>query len=162
AALNQLDDSVDALSDALLAESVHHAVQGNPLRTASTLDAIASGEAPPPELDVVQTPRTGIALTHRLVALFGGPPAVSREWQAPAGPVRADAEPYLNSWVARLLGNPANVRCVVERLDPTTSAVLESKELRLNELHLSPLDCVYAPDGSRQAGPSEIERRILY
>ncbi len=60
------------MSDALLAESVHQAVQGNPTRTASTLDAIAAGEAPPPELDVVRTPRTGIALTHRLVMLLDG------------------------------------------------------------------------------------------
>ena len=54
-----LEDAVDAVSDALLAESVHQAVQGNPTRMASTLDAIAAGEAPPPELDVVRTPRTG-------------------------------------------------------------------------------------------------------
>ena len=70
AELNTLGDAVDALSDALLAETVHHAVQGDPLRTAATLDAIANGEAPPPELDVISTPRTGAALTHRLVVLF--------------------------------------------------------------------------------------------
>ena len=70
--LIDLDDAVDAVSDALLAESVHQAVQGNPTRVASTLDAIAAGEAPPPELDVVRTPRTGIALTHRLVVLLDG------------------------------------------------------------------------------------------
>ena len=57
--LIDLDDAVDAVSDALLAESVHQAVQGNPTRVASTLDAIAAGEAPPPELEVVRTPRTG-------------------------------------------------------------------------------------------------------
>src|SRR5205085_2567463 len=70
--LETLDATVDAVSDALLAESVHHAVQGNPLRTAATLDSVASGEVAPPELDVVATPRTGIGLTHRVVALFGG------------------------------------------------------------------------------------------
>ena len=131
AELDLLDDAVDAVSDALLAESVHHAVQGNPLRTAGTLDAIASGEAAPPRLDVVRTPRTGVALTYRLLALFGGVPTLPPEWQSPQQPPRAAAEPHLSAWAAKLLGNPARVRCVVERLDPETGAVLQTKELRV-------------------------------
>src|SRR5713226_8570740 len=116
AELNSLDDSVDALSDALLAETVHHTVLGNPLRTASTLDAIARGEAPPPELEVVKTPRTGIALTHRLVTLFSASPDLPSEWGSPTVPFRADAEPVLNGWAATLLGNPSRVRCLIERI----------------------------------------------
>lgn len=161
AELNLLDDAVDAVSDALLAESVYHAVQGNPLRTASTLDAVASGEAPPPELEVVRTPRTGVALTYRVVALFGGSPGVPPGWASPAVPHRSNAEPYLNSWAAKLLGNPSHVRCVIERIDSSTTAVLETKELRLNELHLAPLDFIYAAEGSRDAQSSEIGQRIL-
>jgi len=161
AELNSLDDSVDALSDALLAETVHHTVLGNPLRTASTLDAIARGEAPPPELEVVKTPRTGIALTHRLVTLFSGSPDLPSEWGSPTVPFRADAEPVLNGWAATLLGNPSRVRCLIERIDPATAEVLETRELRLNELRLSPLDFIYATDGGREAQTSEIERRIL-
>jgi len=160
--LNRLDDAVDAVSDALLAESVHHAVQGNPLRTAGTLDAIASGEAPPPELEVARTPRTGLALTHRLVTLFSGAPSVSAGWESPAVPHRANAEPSLNAWAAKLLGNPTQVRCLIERIDPSTAAVLETKELQLNGLRLSPLDFIYAAEGSRDAQASEIELRILY
>lgn len=161
AELNLLDDAVDAVSDALLAESVHQAVQGNPLRTAGTLDAVASGETPPPELEIVRTPRTGAALTHRLVTLFDGASNLPPGWTEPAVPLRADAEPYLNSWAAKLLGSPAQVRCVIERIDPSTAAVLESKELRLSELGLSPLDFIYAAEGGRDAQPSEIEQRIL-
>jgi hypothetical protein len=161
AELNSLDDSVDAVSDALLAETVHHAVLGNPLRTASTLDAIARGEAPPPELEVVKTPRTGIALTHRVVTLFSGSRDLPAEWGTPTVPFRADAEPVLNGWAAKLLGNPSRVRCLIERIDPVTSEVLETRELRLNELRLSPLDFIYASDGGREAQTSEIERRIL-
>ena len=77
AELNALADAVDAVSDALMAESVHQVVRGNPLRAASTVESIAGGETPPPELEVVRTPRTGIALTHRLVTLFSGDPRAS-------------------------------------------------------------------------------------
>ena len=161
AELNLLDDAVDAVSDALIAESVHHAVQGNPLRTASTLDSIATGEAPPPELEVVRTPRTGSALTHRVVALFGGSTSPAPEWGTPVVAHRADAEPYLNLWASKLLSAPGKVRCLVERLDPSTAQVVETKELRLNELGLAPLDFIYAAEGNRNAQPSEIELRVL-
>src|SRR6185369_11109829 len=128
--LNALADSVDAVSDALTAESVYQVVRGNPLRAASTVDSIAGGETPPPELEVARTPRTGIALTHRLVTLFSGEPAEHPpDWPWPANPFHSNAEPHLNAWAAKLLGNPANVRCVVERLDPATGQVLEAKEL---------------------------------
>lgn len=162
AELNLLDDAVDAVSDALIAESVHHAAQGNPLRTASTLDAVASGDAPPPELEVVRTPRSGSALTHRVMALFSGTANLDAEWGEPFAAYRADAEPYLNSWASRLLGIPSRVRCLVEQIDPSTAEVLETKELRLNELELAPLDFIYAAEGNRNAEPTEIELRILY
>jgi len=162
AELNLLDDSVDAVSDALLAESVHHAVQGNPLRTASTLDAIASGEAPPPELEVARTPRTGVALTYRLVTLFDSASVLPPEWKTTEVSHRANAEPRLNVWAAKLLGNPSAVRCLIEQLDPSTGAVIETREMGLSELGLSPLDFIYAAEGNRDAQPSEIEQRILY
>ncbi len=162
AELDALDDSVDGVSDALLAETVHHAVQGNPLRTASTIDAIARGEAPPPELEVVKTPRSGTALTYRLVTLFDGQSQLPPGWGAPAISHRADAEPVLNSWAANLLGDPSRVRCLIERFDSETAEALETREIKLSELRLSPLDFIYAADGGRDAQPSEIERRIFH
>ena len=116
-ALMALEDTADAVSDALLAETVHQAVQGNPTRTTSTLDAIAAGAAPPPELDVVRTPRTGIALTHRMVMLLDGALTLAPGWTASEALHRATAEPRLNAWAASLLPDPAKVRCVVERVD---------------------------------------------
>ncbi|HJZ83285.1 MAG TPA: hypothetical protein VKD91_23150, partial [Pyrinomonadaceae bacterium] len=160
--LDLLDWSVDAVSDALLAESVHQAVQGNPLRTASTMDAIARGAAPPPELEVVRTPRTGAGIVHRLVALFSGEEVLPPAWTSTEVSFRAQAEPNLNAWVGELLGDPARVRCVIERIDNEESVAPESNELRLSELGLSPLDFIYAGAGSRDAQPSEIEQRLMH
>jgi hypothetical protein len=157
-ALIALHDAIDAVSDALMAENVYQVVRGNPLRTASTVEAIAGGEAPPPELEVVRTPRSGIALTHRLVTLFAGDPVLPPEWARVTNPQRAATEPHLNAWAAKLLGNPAKVRCIVERLEPATGQVLESKELRLNQLLLAPLDFIYAVEGQQ----AEIEQHIFY
>src|SRR5262249_26921484 len=77
-------------------------------------------------------------------------------------PFRANAEPHLNAWAAKLLGNPANVRCVVERLEPGTGKVLETKELRINQLRLAPIDFIYANEGAESGQQAEIEQRILY
>jgi hypothetical protein len=162
AELKSLDDSVDAVSDALMAESVYQVVRGNPLRAASTVESIAGGSTPPPELEVVRTPRTGIALTHRLVTLFSGTPALPPDWGSPGIRFRADAEPHLNAWVARLLRNPSNVRCLVDRLDPATGEVLETKEYRLNQLRMTPLDFIYAIEGGPGGQRSELEQRVMY
>lgn len=154
-ALNLLEDAVDAVSDAAVAECAHQAVRGNVGRTATTLQAIASGEAPPPELDVARTPRSGLAVAHRVVALFN---AV----KAPASPVspRAVAEPQLDAWAALLLGPLKNIRFAVERRGPEGS-VIETVELRLNELAIAPIDVVYfAP--ARPGDPMpEIDARAL-
>jgi hypothetical protein len=162
AELAALHDAVDSVSDALIAESAHQVVRGNPLRSANTVESIAGGETPPPELEVVRTPRSGIALTHRVVTLFSAEPILPPVWAPPALPFRANAEPHLNAWAAKLLGNPASVRCVVERLEPGTGKVLESKELRLNQLRLAPLDFIYAVEGAESGQQAEIEQRILY
>lgn len=160
--LKFLADSVDAVSDALMAEGMYQLVRGNPLRAATTVESIAGGEAPPPELEVVRTPRTGIAITHRVLTLFSGEPALPAKWSSSKNSLRGKAEPHLNAWAANLLGDPANVRCVVERLDPVSGNVLESKELRLEQLHLAPLDFIYAIEGGQDGQQGEIEQRILY
>ena len=48
-ALDALDEALDAVADAVSAESVHQFVRGNMMRAGATLSAIASGQAPAPE-----------------------------------------------------------------------------------------------------------------
>ena len=50
AELDALCDTVDAISDLTLAESVHHVTLGNPSRAGAVLDALSRGELPPPEI----------------------------------------------------------------------------------------------------------------
>jgi hypothetical protein len=110
----------------------------------------------------VRTPRTGVALTHRVVTLFSGDAKLPPHWSATANAFRAEAEPHLNAWAAKLLPNPANVRCLVESLDPATGKVLDTKEIRLERLRLAPLDFIYAIEGGKGGQQAEIEQRILF
>src|SRR5262249_51206538 len=50
--LQALDEAIDSVSDVLVAEGVYQLVQGNPARAGATLDAIATGQVAPPELEV--------------------------------------------------------------------------------------------------------------
>jgi hypothetical protein len=161
AELAALDEAVDAVSDALLAESVHQAVLGNHSCASATLDSVARGDARPPELDVIQTPRSGIALTHRLLVLFNLQETEVHGWPGARFPFRAAAEPRVNAWAGQLLGDPARVRCRVERFDPATGEVLDTRELRIADLGLAPLDFVYAAESSAEVKRSEIEQRLI-
>jgi hypothetical protein len=160
--LDGLADSIDAVSDALTAETAYQMVRGNTSRLASTLNAVATGDAPAPELEVARTPRSGIPLTHRVLQLFSGNPPVATGWAAASTSVRATAEPMLNSWAAKLLGNPKKVRCTVEMLDGG-GVVLETHKLLLSDLQLAPLDVVFGVEPLAGVGQvSEIEQRVLY
>jgi hypothetical protein len=165
AQLRALDETVDAVGDVVLAESVYHLVQGNPLRSGATLDAIATGKMAPPELEVTRTPRTGIGLTHRLVVLASASAetaALLAPWTTNADQMRAPAEPLLNAWAARLLGDPGRVRCRAELLDSDGDQVLAVAEVTLDRLQLSPLDVVFAAEGNGEAHRSELEQRVVH
>jgi hypothetical protein len=142
AQIKRLDDALDAVADLALCESVHQLMRGNTIRAGATLDAIARGDAPPPELDVVQTPRAGTALTHRLLAV-----ASSKDAPGWTNTPRAQAEPRLNSLAATLLGVPSRVRARARFRDPA-GAQLADVEFGLDKLVLAPLDLVALPESN--------------
>lgn len=158
AALRELDEAIDALGDAVVAESAYQTVRGNTVRTASTLAAIAHGEAPPPELDVARTPRSGIGLTHRVLWLMPAPAATAAPagWPAASTSPRAAAEPRLNAWAAGLLPRPAKVRFGVEHIAEDGN-VLARAELHLADLALTPLDVIYLAPSSPGAPTHDLD-----
>ncbi len=64
--LDGLDDTVDAVGDVLMAESVHHLAGGNPLRAGLAADVIGRAAAPPDPLSAISTPTSGVTVTHTL------------------------------------------------------------------------------------------------
>src|SRR5262249_47607968 len=98
----------DAVADLVMAESVYQVALGNFDRAGANPTAFSKGSHPP-EIQVVDTPRQGLSLTHR-VALHLDPsadPTVSPS--AVAMTPRAGAEASLNQWLAGRLPDPANV-----------------------------------------------------
>jgi hypothetical protein len=155
--VKRLGEALDAVADLVLAESVHHVAQGNHVRAGATLEAITRGETPPPEIEFVRTPRTGINHTHRISVIFG-PSPTTFPWGITTP--RAQAEPVLNAWVAQMLGPQAEKAfCTVTYIE---NSKLQFLNVTIESLQLAPLDLVYLLDGELGGKQSEIEQRILY
>ncbi len=152
--LVQLDDLLDAVSDLLLAESVHQAVMGNPERSAAALDALDK-QQPLPDLGVVRTPRTATGLSHRLVLLLGAPtPAAGWETRDP----RRAADPRVDAWCGAVLGRPGRYRFVAEVRD-AEGKLLQKLRAPLPALRLSALSTVLAC-AAAGSGSTELEQRL--
>lgn len=159
--LNSLEDSLDALGDLALAESVYQPVQGNYQRAGALLDTLA-GSGRPPEPEVVATPRSGINLKHRVAMLFTGNAMPANAWpQTPRGA----AEPYLNGWAGQLLGDPTKIKCTLRFPSSSTTgtgSVEQTKVLSLKDLGLGPLDFLHLSQFPATGEATELEERIAY
>ena len=149
--LDRLADVYDAVADVMVAEAVHQNVLGNNERAGAVLAAL-DRQGVPPRMDFVRTPRTGKSLAHRVLVLAGDgtPPA---GWARDA---RSNAEPRLNAWVARILGDPARVRFAA-----TASGVPRELTATLAQLRLSPLALLMAAHAPGSGAPSELEERLV-
>jgi hypothetical protein len=161
--ITALADTVDGLSDALVAESAYQMARGNTTKVASTITAIAQGDSPPPQLEVARTPRTGNSVTHRVVVLFSGD--TNSNWDTQS--VRTTYDRWLNSWLQAQLGDAHKIRCTVEKLDDTTGAVTTTATFPLSDVATTPIDFVYNVQaaGQLQAGASSLtvaEQLVLY
>jgi hypothetical protein len=134
----------DAVADLALAESVHQVVQGNYDRAAGALDAYSKG-AFPQIPDVVQTPASGKALTHR----FG--------IHLPAGVLpatgvtpRAKAEPAVAAWLRDLFPASNSIACTVRFRVPIAEGDPPNPwtpvRVTLQDLGLEPIDLLYLHD----------------
>ncbi|MET7877589.1 hypothetical protein ABZS52_11715 [Micromonospora profundi] len=156
--LTSLGEAIDAVADALLAESVHQAAQGNPMRSGATLDAASRGDVPASELEFARTPRTGLAITHRVALLGNDWPATTQDWPTTGPTPRAAAEPRLDALVGGLLPRPASVRARVEWAGPGAPVI---GEVGLDRIGRSPLDLLALTDGEEISADGELVARIL-
>jgi hypothetical protein len=149
--IDRLHDAIDALSDMLLAESVHQAVQGNLTRTKAALDALTSPESPP-EPEIIRTPRSGRVLSFRAALALDA--AEISGWRPELSP-RARANPQINHWLAQHLPPAESIRWTV-----TNGGVAPSVQT-LAGTGLEPIDIVLMSGDRLGDQSSEIERFII-
>ena len=102
--LAALQDTVDALGDLAVSEGVFQATQGNADRAGAMLESIAKGKFPVVP-DVLEPPRAGKALTHRILLQLPATDSPSLDqWstnRTPLGPGRARPEPVAGHLLRR-------------------------------------------------------------
>jgi len=151
----RLADTLDAVSDLMVAESVYQTTLGNFERARAAL-AVLDRQERPIEAQVVRTPRAGAIYAQRVAILLSEdvPPG---GWRTLVDP-RAQAEPRLNAWIARLLGAPGRYhfsgRIVTDGKPP------RAVEVRLKQLGLSAISLVMAARRGGPDQPSELEERV--
>lgn len=153
AELDRLADLYDAVSDLMVAEAVHQNVAGNNERAGAVLAAL-DRQGIPPRMDFARTPRMGKSFAHRVLVLAGDE-RVPAAW--PRDP-RAAAEPRLNAWIARVVGDPARVR--FSATATAAAAATQKLTATLADLRLSPLSLVMAAYAASSSAPSELEGRL--
>ncbi|MFI0482547.1 hypothetical protein [Actinomadura sp. 9N215] len=143
----------DALADLAVAEGTHQALQGHPERASATMDAYAK-EGIAPEPSVVETPRSGVTLTHRLgLQLMADRPTG-------LGTPRSKAEPAVNAWLPAVLPSATAVAALVTWPDPDDG----TKRHRLvtqHEIGLDAIDLLWALRPADQAAMTDLDDRIL-
>jgi hypothetical protein len=159
AILRVIDDYADALGDLSIAEAVFQVIRGNFGRGGGLMDAISRGTRPATP-DVVDTPRGGVDLSHRILMLLAGAPAGNPSWSGVPQHPRAAAEPWLDAWLSQLLPDPKTVRCEVRWSDAGGNP--QSKIIALSDLRVGPLDVLALSDAAEVPQRSELENRILY
>jgi hypothetical protein len=154
--LQQLDELFDSLSDLVMAESVYHLVQSNTSGASAAFDTAIGQPAPDPA--VVQQPRGGSSLTHRLAVVLGDDPAV-----VPGRNPRGNAEPYLHTWVGSLIGDLSKVIC---KVDFSSGMITSPRNVTVADLGLEPLDLlsltrtVAVAAVASDAHATELDRRV--
>lgn len=169
---SRLGDSLDAIKDLLLSESVYQLVQGNFDRTGAVMNALKDANIPP-VLDVIDTPRSShLSFTNRVTIQFA-PTDSEDDAQNPWFPVamtsRARMEPGLNKWLKTIIGEPGDLVCRVSHYADNTE--LGSENVTVDKLNIQPIDLIYIAGAELNTGAnnptqesntsvSELESRI--
>jgi hypothetical protein len=153
--LDRLADLYDAVADIMTAEAVHQTVLGNHERAGAVLAAIDRQEKPP-RMDFVRTPRSGLAYAQRVLVLIGEE-KLSPAWTAIGLDARAKAEPRLNAWAARMIGEPRHYRIAA-----AVKGVARQLVIPLDKIGMSALSLVMAVAAGGKDERSELEMRLLH
>jgi len=146
--LNIVDDTMDAVGDLLMTESVHQAAKGNYDRSSAALEAASGNKAPLKKLESITTPVPTRTYTHRICALFNKELSFDN-LTARANDPRGAAEPRIGAWFSDLLGLPEHI-----------GVVTNFGEFHLGELGISTTDFLYTVQTLPEGGATELEQRI--
>lgn len=147
--IDEMADAFDALGDVAISESVYQIVNGNHVRAAAMLSALGDGKIlPTPQ--IVDTPRTGRVVTHKVILNFEEADGKPVNWNMTLT-ARAKAEPALNHWLAGRIGDPQDYYC--QLINPATEDVYS---VQLHELPIQAIDLLFLLSSNSKSGNADL------
>ena len=161
AILDDLVDSVDAMQDLIVAESMYQLTRGNTDRAGALLKSIGEFK-PPPVFEVVYTPRSAAhRVTHRICLVFEGELIQSGAyWSSSLVTPMASAESGLNKWLVQMIGDPYQIECTVQ--ESHSDGSISYGSILLSYLPLQPIDLIALINKSSKAPDSALSKRVEY
>ena len=145
----------DAVADLAFAESVHQIAQGNIDRAAGTLDAYSTGNYPQiPE--VIQTPRSGVNLTHRVGIHIKANAAITKG-QSP----RAMAEPGLNLFLEDILPDLSKICAYASFYHLPSDTEITDNRVSMTDLNLQPVDLLFLVNSDTDKAMTALDDLIV-
>jgi hypothetical protein len=155
--VKNLIDTHDAIADLVLSEQVYQVVKGNFERASGNAEAFSKGSYPP-DIDIINTPRSGITLTQRVAIQFDAEASGAVSPNTIAMTAKATAEPSINKWLSNLLPNPQKVLCKVTYSSPVQALtpVFVSQE----NIGLQAIDLLYTFNLDTEQAMTELDDRV--
>ncbi|MDB5531353.1 MAG: hypothetical protein JWR51_4456 [Devosia sp.] len=153
----EIDDMFDAVADLLVAEGVYQLVGGNLERASAALGSM-DRQNRPVEPEVVRTPRSGRAFAQRAGVLLSTQDP-GADWAGFPTDSRAVAEPFINAWIARLLGNPKQWGFAANLVVPG-DGVRPLDPVRLIDFDWSPIALAILSEPGSNERPSGLQQKL--
>ena len=154
--VTRLIDVSDAVADLAMAEGVHQLVKGNLERAAANFDSYSKGHFPPIP-DVIQTPREGVVLTHRVALHL----QTGLDPDDPANITpRAKGEPAINRWLGHHLPPLGDIICEMDWFNHATG-LTDSETVTINDLGLAPIDLLFMARDSTGQEMQALDQELL-
>lgn len=157
--IERVADIYDAIADMVVSESMYQVVKGNYERAAAITNAFSKGGFPP-ELEFVNTPRSGTTITHKIAIHFDHmASAVVSPNSLNLMTPRARFEAGVNSWLSALLPDPASVICRVRCRDTGNGDL--NITVSQSDIGLQPIDLLYSANFDSDQSMTELDDRIV-
>ena len=156
--VDRIANALDAVGDLVVAEGVYQLAQGNHARAAAAVSSLGTGTAPP-RPEIVDTPRSGNVISHRLVLqiepIDSTNPKLAPGWEGIPLTPRAEADPSLNYWLGNLFGRPDEICALVYDANDHVTEVTTA------DLKLQPIDLFAILGRGFDEGITDLLARII-
>ncbi|MFM9985586.1 MAG: hypothetical protein ACKVOK_10170, partial [Flavobacteriales bacterium] len=157
--IDQMAQTLDALGDLVVAESVYQISVGNTSRAAAFADMMSGAKAVA-DPEVILSPLKANYYTNRLVVNYD--PTMINTWSTVTSP-RKDLDSGFNAWLISILPSPQFVQFQIKYKDSTsTSNTVLTSTLSLADLQIEPIDLLALTKSNLTLLTGELNKRIIY